>query len=84
MPDTHPLLVALGNAIRDLRDEQRVSQEELGLRCGVHRNYVGGIERAERKPSIVTIARLAEALGLATSDLVARAEARLPATDPRG
>jgi transcriptional regulator with XRE-family HTH domain len=69
-----PLLVGLGRAIRDRRDELGVSQERLGLESGVHRNYIGGIERAERQPSVTTLARLAQALGVKPSDLLARAE----------
>lgn len=72
-----PFLVALGEAIRELRRERGLSQEELGLRSSVHRNYIGGLERAERRPSVVTIARLAAALEVRTSELIAAAERRL-------
>ncbi len=68
------LLVGLGKAIRELRTERGWSQEELSLRTGVHRNYIGGIERAERKPTVETVAVLADALGVKTSELIARAE----------
>jgi transcriptional regulator with XRE-family HTH domain len=71
-----PLLVGLGEAIRDLRDELGVSQERLGLDSGVHRNYIGGIERAERRPTVATVATLATTLGIRPSDLLARAEER--------
>jgi transcriptional regulator with XRE-family HTH domain len=71
-----PLLVGLGEAIRDLRDELGVSQERLGLDSGVHRNYIGGIERAERRPAVATVATLATTLGIRPSDLLARAEER--------
>ena len=74
MAQRDPLLVGLGQAIRNLRDELGVSQERLGLESGVHRNYIGGIERAERQPSVTTLARLAQALGVKPSDLLARAE----------
>lgn len=71
----HPnLLLGLGSALRESRTESRISQEELGLRTGVHRNYIGGIERGERNPSVTTIATLAEALDMRLSDLFARAE----------
>jgi transcriptional regulator with XRE-family HTH domain len=69
-----PLLVGLGNAIRDLRDEHHLSQERLGLESGVHRNYIGGIERAERRPALTTVAKLAITLGVSVSELIARAE----------
>jgi transcriptional regulator with XRE-family HTH domain len=69
------LLVGLGMAIRHARAARHLSQEELGLRTGIHRNYIGGIERGERSPSLVTVARLAEGLGLAVWELLRQAEA---------
>ena len=74
MSTRDPLLTGLGEAIRDLRDELSVSQERLGLDSGVHRNYIGGIERAERRPTLATVATLAITLGVRPSDLIARAE----------
>lgn len=68
------LLLGLGEAIRDLRDERHCSQERLGLESGVHRNYIGGIERAERRPTLATVATLAVTLGVRPSELIARAE----------
>ncbi len=91
MPTRDPLLVGLGETIRALRAERgNISQERLGLDSGVHRNYVGGIERAERKPTVEKIAMLAATLGMAPSELLARAEreaerhgARWPAAEHR-
>jgi transcriptional regulator with XRE-family HTH domain len=72
---THDLLLAgLGDAIRELRQERGFSQERLGFESGVHRNYIGGIERAERRPTLDTIAKLALALGLPPAQLLRRAE----------
>jgi transcriptional regulator with XRE-family HTH domain len=68
------LLLGLGRAIRDARAELRISQEELSLRTGVHRNYIGGIERGERNPSVATVAKLAAALEVTPSQLLAEAE----------
>ena len=76
MAEPSPLLVGLGRVIRDARGDSRISQEELGLRTGVHRNYIGGIERGERNPSVTTIATLAEGLDMRLSELFARAEDR--------
>lgn len=73
MAERPPLLVDLGNAIRAARHDLRLSQEELGLRTGVHRNYIGGIERGERNPSVTAIGTLADGLGVAPSELLARA-----------
>jgi DNA-binding XRE family transcriptional regulator len=66
--------VALGLAVRDLRRGARISQEELGFRSGMHRTYVGGIERGERNPSWMNIVKLADALAAKPSELIARAE----------
>lgn len=73
-----PLLVGLGHALRELRDERGMSQERLGLESGVHRNYIGGIERAERRPTLMTVALLATTLGLQASELILRAEQAAP------
>jgi transcriptional regulator with XRE-family HTH domain len=74
MPPPDPLLLGLGEAIRELRIRTRHSQESLSLETGVHRNYIGGIERGERRPTLVTVATLAAALGLHASELIALAE----------
>jgi transcriptional regulator with XRE-family HTH domain len=76
VPTRDPLLIALGETIRDLRAELGISQERLGLESGVHRNYIGGIERAERRPTVATVATLAVRLGVRPSDLLLRAEER--------
>ena len=68
------VLFDLGVALREIRTDRRLSQEELGLRTGVHRNYLGGIERGERNPSVVTVARLADALEIPMGELFARAD----------
>lgn len=69
------VLADLGLAIRSARADRGISQEELGLRTGVHRNYVGGIERGERSPSVLTVAKLADALDVPLAELFASREA---------
>lgn len=76
MAPPDPLLLGLGEAIRDLRLQTRHSQESLSLQTGMHRNYIGGIERAERRPTLAAIATLAVALGVRPSQLLAQAERR--------
>jgi transcriptional regulator with XRE-family HTH domain len=56
------------------RDKRALTQEALSLNAGVHRNYIGGIERGERRPSVVAIIKLADALEVSLSDLVTWAE----------
>jgi transcriptional regulator with XRE-family HTH domain len=72
-----PLLVALGRVIRELRTRQDLSQEELSLKSGVHRNYIGGVERGERRPTVTTVARLADALETRASSVLEAAEREL-------
>ena len=63
-----------GELARRLRLEQGLSQERVGELSGLHRNYVGAVERAERTPSIVQADRLAKALGTTLSEMLAEVE----------
>jgi len=58
--------------LRATRKEKGISQEELAAIAGLHRTYVGAIERGERNVSIDNIERLAVALHLDVLDLLAR------------
>jgi transcriptional regulator with XRE-family HTH domain len=58
-----------GRALRALREERGYSQEELAERAGLHRNYVGGIERGERNVALENISKLAKALSVRTRDM---------------
>ncbi len=58
-----------GERIRELRTTRGLSQEELAFKCGVHRTYLGGIERGERNPSLKNISAIAKALGVDISEL---------------
>lgn len=60
----------VGQRLRALREKQGWSQEELGFRSGLHRNYIGGIERGERNLGVENIARLAAAFGIRPRDLL--------------
>jgi transcriptional regulator with XRE-family HTH domain len=68
------LPVAFGFAVRRLREDRRLSQEELGHLTGLHRNHVGQIERGEVTPTLNSIEVIAKALGMSASELLARAE----------
>jgi len=68
-------LQALGEAIRERRGEVNgLSQERLGDLAGMHRTYVSEIERGMRNPSYRNLVKLAAALDVSLSELVARAE----------
>jgi transcriptional regulator with XRE-family HTH domain len=62
--------------VRTLRNALGLSQEELAARSGLHRNYVGMIERGERNPTLTAIEAIARGLKARPSELVASAETR--------
>jgi len=66
--------VAFGCALRELRLAAGFSQEQLGLESGVQRNFISLIETGQNQPTITTIVKLAGALGVKPSKLVAEAE----------
>jgi transcriptional regulator with XRE-family HTH domain len=61
---------ALGAAVRETRARRGLSQEGLGFASGLHRNYVGAIERGEINPTFRTLLALAAGLALPLSALV--------------
>ncbi|HVE68415.1 MAG TPA: helix-turn-helix transcriptional regulator [Solirubrobacteraceae bacterium] len=65
----------LGRAIRELRRQRRLSQDELARLSRMDRAYVGAIERGERRPTYGKVLDLADALSVAPGELVARATA---------
>lgn len=76
MPKRSPQDLAFGRAVRRLRLEGGLSQEGLGHLSGLHRNYIGGVERGELNPTLASIRKLAKALGKRPSELLAEAEAK--------
>lgn len=70
-----PFELPFGSALRRLRLAAGMSQEQLGLEAGVQRNFISLIETGQNQPTISTIAKLARALGMKASELVAQAEA---------
>ncbi len=63
-------LIRLGANLRQARETKGWSQEELAFRCGVHRTYVGGVERAEYNVTILTLRRFTKALGITLRDAI--------------
>ena len=59
----------LGKRVRELRKQHGWSQEEFADKAGLHRTYIGSVERGEQNVSIDNIERLAKTLGVAVAEL---------------
>jgi transcriptional regulator with XRE-family HTH domain len=66
---SNQLLKALGHRIRELRTAQGYSQEAFADKCGVHRTFMGTVERGESNLSFQNIAKVATTLGVPLSTL---------------
>ncbi|OAF18665.1 helix-turn-helix domain-containing protein [Bradyrhizobium neotropicale] len=60
----------VGKNVRRLRKQKGMTQEELAFAAEIDLTYVGGIERGKRNPSLLVMARIAEALSAPLSRLV--------------
>jgi transcriptional regulator with XRE-family HTH domain len=61
---------AFGRKLRECRLNKGLSQEELADLAGVHRTYVGMVERGEKNVTLVTLSRFAKALGATPADML--------------
>lgn len=77
-----PSLPAIvGQNVRERRVALQISQEQLASRSGLHRTYIGAVERGERNITLESLERIALALGVAPADLlVALSVLNAPAT----
>lgn len=64
------VLIKFGKKVREQRILLNLSQEELARRAGVHRTYVGMIERAEKNITLENIQKIAKALNLSLDKLM--------------
>ena len=63
------ILIKFGKKVREIRLKQNLSQEKLATKAGVHRTYIGMIERAEKNITLGNIEKIAKALGLSVKEL---------------
>ncbi len=64
------IMEKFGQKVRDERLKQNLSQEELAAKAGVHRTYIGMIERAEKNITLGNMEKLAKALNIKLSELI--------------
>lgn len=62
------ILIKFGEKVRSARLEQGLSQEELADKAGVHRTYIGMIERAEKNITLENIEKIAKALKISIAE----------------
>jgi transcriptional regulator with XRE-family HTH domain len=58
--------------VRSARQKAGLTQEQVALEAKIDLTYMGGIERGRRNPTVLVLARIAEALGIETADLLKR------------
>ncbi len=65
---------SFAEVLREVRQENGLSQEELADRAGLHRTYISQVERGLKSPSLRSLEQIAQALGVPPSALLRRME----------
>jgi transcriptional regulator with XRE-family HTH domain len=68
--DKAPILLLFGQNVQKIRKAQGLSQEELADKAGLHRTYIGMIERAEKNVTLKNIEKVAKALNVEIKSLL--------------
>ena len=71
---SEPILCQFGVAVRKLRREKSISQEQLADMCCLHRTYISDVELGKRNVSLENIAKIASALGISITALFTEVE----------
>ena len=69
--------IAFGQAVRALRAERGIAQEEMAALANIERSHMGKIERGEHMPTLALILKIAAALDVSAADLMAMTESNL-------
>lgn len=70
MAQKDSMSVALGDVLRAAREKLGLSQEELAHNCGLHRTYVGAVERGEYNLTLISLRRITDALGITVLEAI--------------
>lgn len=68
MPEN--ILQLFGSRVKQLRQAEGLTQEQFAAKCGLHKNYIGMVERGERNPSLINIEIIAKSFNISISDLM--------------
>jgi transcriptional regulator with XRE-family HTH domain len=64
------ILTQFGKRVKELRSEKKLTQEQFAQKTGLHKNYIGMVERGERNPSLINIQVIAKGLEISISELM--------------
>ena len=63
-------VIQFGKKLREVRLKKNKSQGDIARILGVHRSYISGLERGARNPSLLTVQKVAKALGVSPKELL--------------
>ncbi len=66
------ITLVFGQKVREVRKRLKISQDELAGLCGLHRTYIGAVERGERNITLLNAEKISDALQVSLSELVSR------------
>jgi transcriptional regulator with XRE-family HTH domain len=72
--DDKQFLQRLGDRVRERRLAMNLTQEALGQKCGLHRTFVGSVERGERNVALLSLRKIAKALRVTPAELLSEPE----------
>jgi transcriptional regulator with XRE-family HTH domain len=64
------ILTQFGSRVKELRTKNKLTQEQFAQKTGLHKNYIGMVERGERNPSLINIQIIAKGLNVTISELM--------------
>ena len=64
------ILHQFGKRVKELRTQNKLTQEQFAQKTGLHKNYIGMVERGERNPSLINIQVIARGLEITISELM--------------
>lgn len=68
---------AFGQVLLELRKQRGLTPEALAFDAGTERSHISALERAEKGPSLGTLLKLGQALGISAAEMISKVEARL-------
>jgi len=63
-------IIKFGKKLKEVRERKNLSQGDVARILGVHRTYISGLERGRRNPSLLTVQKVAKALGVSAKELL--------------